>query len=184
MRIAFAASLSLLLASPTLASSVSTMHVGLVVTGSFASSLVGTWDSRSAARGNIYHFVVSGSSGLFYELVSIPLRETSPIAAQDTLGDPPTAGTCDLRVSGVIYSLEQTSGTTIRASGDHHLGSSYEMQFRVVTRRGKRPAHLVVALRELENGVEECRRTPDEGWKLASAKRLFLLLITGVSEID
>src|SRR3954464_5826797 len=93
VRIAFAAFLSWLLAAPALASSTSTMHVGLVITGNFASPLIGTWDSRIAARGIIYHFVVGGSSGVFFELVSVPLRETSPSA--------PTVEMCDLRVSGV-----------------------------------------------------------------------------------
>lgn len=116
------------------------MHVGLVVTGSIASSLSGTWDSRTAARGTIYHFVVSGRSGVVYELVSIPLREPSPNAAEDVIGAAPTAGTCDLRVSGVIYSLERISGGTAAASSDYHLGSSYEMQYSI---RSAEAVHLV-----------------------------------------
>lgn len=131
MRIAFAALLSLLLAAPALASSTSTMHVGLVVTGNFASSLFGTWDSRTAAQGTIYHFVVNGRSGVVYELVSVPSRATSVMAVEDVIGAAPTAGTCDLRVSGVIYSLEQISGGTAATSSDYHLGSSYEMQYSI-----------------------------------------------------
>ena len=118
MRIAFAAALALLLAAtPALAGRASTINVGLVVTGNFASALVGTWHSRTAARGAIYHFVVAGSSGAFFKLVSIRLPETSPTAAKDALSAAP--GKCDLRVGGVIYSLEQTSGAT------------YQMQYSV-----------------------------------------------------
>lgn len=118
MRIAFAALLSLLLAAPALASSTSTMHVGLVVTGNFAPPLIGTWDSGITARGTIYHFVVGGGSGVFFELVSVPLHETS---ASD-----PAAETCDLRVRGVIYSFEPI------ASREHpHPASSYEMQYAI-----------------------------------------------------
>lgn len=131
MRFAFAAALPLFLAGPALSSSAAAMHVGLVVTGSLASSLAGTWDSRTAARGTIYHFVVGGSSGVFYELVSVPLREISAGAMEDALGAAPTAGTCDLRVSGVIYSLERISGGTAATSSDFHLGSSYEMQYSI-----------------------------------------------------
>jgi hypothetical protein len=108
VRIAFAAFLALLAAAPALAGSASTIHVGLIVTGSFASPLVGAWHARTAARGTIYHFVVSGNSGTFYQLVSIPL------------GAAPKAGKCDLRVSGVIHSLEQTPGA-----------ASYEMQYSI-----------------------------------------------------
>ena len=130
MRIGFAAALALLLAAPALAASSSTIHVGLVVTGSFASPLVGTWESRAAARGSIYHFVVSGSSGLVYKLVSLPLRE-------------PAAGTCDLRVSGLIYSLERRSGT----ASSPHSGSSYQMQYAVQS------AEVVTS----STSVEDCR---------------------------
>ena len=106
MRLVFAASLALLLVAPAFAGSASTVRVGLVVTGHFASPLEGAWHSPTAARGTIYHFVVNASSGVVYQLVSMPLRETS--------------GTCNLRVSGVIYSLEQTSA-----------GSSYEMRYSI-----------------------------------------------------
>lgn len=108
MRLVSAASLALLMAAPALAGGASAIHVGLVVTGRIASPLVGAWHSKTAARGTIYHFVVGGSSGAVYELVSIPLRETS--------------GTCDLRVGGVIHSLEPTSGE-----------ASYEMQYSIRT---------------------------------------------------
>jgi hypothetical protein len=106
VRLAFAALLSLLLTGPVLAGGTSTINVGLVVTGAFASPLTGSWHSPTAARGSIYHFTVSGHSGAFYRLVSVPLRDAK--------------GTCDLRVSGVIYSLEQTSKRP-----------SYEMQYSV-----------------------------------------------------
>ena len=121
MRLASAASLSLLLAAPALAGSASTFHVGLVVTGDFAPALLGAWDSRSAARGTIYHFVVSGSSGVFYQLVSIPLQQTSPIALKAAFRAAPATPTCDLRVSGIISSLEPTAANRAR----------YEMQYSI-----------------------------------------------------
>lgn len=127
MKIIFAASLSLLVATPALAAGVSSIHVGLIVTGNFASPLVGSWDSKVAVDGAIYHFVIGGTSGAFYELVSVPLRENLLIAADDVLGAPPDTGRCDLRLSGVIFSLEGTSGN--RA----HLADSYEMRYSVET---------------------------------------------------
>ena len=124
MKIAFAALLSLLMAAPALAGSTSAIHVELVVTGGLASPLAGTWDSRSAARGTIYHFAVSGSSGVFYKLVSVPLREPLQVAAADSPSAGAAAQMCDLRVSGVIYSLDPTSGRT-------GPGSSYEMRYSI-----------------------------------------------------
>lgn len=104
MRLAFVAVLALLGAAPALAGSTSTINVGLVVTGTFASSLAGTWHSNAADRGAIYHFVVGSDSGAFYKLVSIAL---------------PGTGRCDLRVGGMITSFEPTSG------------SRYEMHYSV-----------------------------------------------------
>lgn len=121
MRLVFAAAVALLSAAPAIASDASTMRVGLIVTGNFAAPLIGAWDSRNAARGVIYHFVVSRSSGVFYELVSVPLREASAIAVDDLVGAAPAVGRCDLRLSGVIYSLEQTA----RGS------SRYDMQYSI-----------------------------------------------------
>jgi len=123
VRLASAASLSLLLIAPALAGNTSTFHVGLVVTGHLAAPLVGTWDSRSAARGTIYHFVVSHSSGVFYQLVSVPLGEISPGVVKTAFGAAPAAGRCDLRVSGIISSLEPTSTAS--------SGSSYEMRYAI-----------------------------------------------------
>jgi hypothetical protein len=119
VRLASAASLSLLLIAPALAGNTATFHVGLVVTGHLAAPLAGTWDARSAARGTIYHFVVSHSSGVFYQLVSVPLRETGVV--KTAFGAPPAAARCDLRVSGVITSLEPAS------SGS--AGAGYEMRY-------------------------------------------------------
>lgn len=110
MRLALAASWALILAAPALAAGASAVHVGLVVTGKLASPLIGAWHSGSTAPGAPYQFVVSSSSGRVYEFVSIPVRD---------------AGTCDLRVSGVIYSLEPTS----RARPSH--GPSYELQYAI-----------------------------------------------------
>lgn len=106
VRLAFAATLAFLLAAPALAAGTSTLHVGVVVIGDLASSLAGNWVSSTAARGAIYHFSVSDRSGAVHKLVSLPLRE-------------PSAGRCDLRVSGVIYSLEPTAG------------SGYEMRYAI-----------------------------------------------------
>jgi hypothetical protein len=92
--------------APALAGSASTMHVGLTLTGDFATALAGGWHARGAADGAIYHFVVRGSSGALYQHVSVPVRGR---------------GTCDLRLSGVIYSLEPVSGQRSR----------YEMQYAI-----------------------------------------------------
>ncbi|RYE08225.1 MAG: hypothetical protein EOP22_14260 [Hyphomicrobiales bacterium] len=103
MRFVFAAALALLLVAPTHAGGrSSTIAVGLTVTGNLASSLAGTWQSRTVSPGAIYHFAVTNGSGAFYQRVSLPLR----------------AGNCDLRLSGVIYSLERA-------------GSGYEMHYGV-----------------------------------------------------
>lgn len=106
VRLAFAACLALLLAAPAFAGSRATINVGVVVTGAFASPLVGSWHSKTAALGSIYHFTVSGRSGAFYQLVSLPLPEGK--------------GSCDLRVGGVIHSLERAAKR-----------SSYEMRYSI-----------------------------------------------------
>jgi hypothetical protein len=108
VRLAFAAFLTLLIATPALAGGSSAITVGLVVTGNLASPLAGNWVSSSAARGGIYHFAVGDGTGTFHQLVSIPLRDAS-------------AGSCDLRISGVIYSLEPAAGRA----------ASYDMRYAI-----------------------------------------------------
>lgn len=102
VRLASAASLALLMATPALAGGTTTIHVGLVVTGNSTSPLIGTWRSKGIAGGSPYYLVVGESSGTFYQLVSIPRRGTQ----------------CDLRIGGAIHSLERS-------------GSGYEMQYSV-----------------------------------------------------
>lgn len=109
MRLVFAAALALLAAAPAIAGSSSTISVGLTVTGSFASPVTGVWRARTMAPGAMYQFVMSHSSGAFYEFVSVPIADT------------PVTGRCDFRISGVIHSLERSS----------REGASYEMTYSV-----------------------------------------------------
>jgi hypothetical protein len=127
VRIAIAAAFALLVGVPALAGGASSgIHIGLVVTGSFASPLTGTWDSRGAAQGAVYHFVVSGASGVVYALVSLPLPKAATIAVTDVLGSPSAVGRCDLRLGGVIYSLQEAPG-----AGGSNSARSYEMRYSI-----------------------------------------------------
>lgn len=123
MKLAAAASLSLLLVAPALAGSASNFRVGLVVTGHLAPALVGTLEARGAAPGSIYHFVVSDRSGVFFQLVSVPLGESSLGVLKTAFGAPPAAPRCDLRVSGVITSLEPTAAAS--------QGGGFEMHYAI-----------------------------------------------------
>ena len=131
MRIAFAACLSLLATAPAFAAGFSTIHVGLVVTGNIAFPLVGTWDSRTRGSDTPYHFALSRTSGLFYELVSVPLDGSGVTTMGSVSGIAAVHAVCDLRVTGVITSVEKVSGETIGSFSDRHLKPTYEMRYSI-----------------------------------------------------
>jgi hypothetical protein len=175
VRIASAAILSLLVTTPTLAAAAA-IHVGLVVTEDFARPLVGTWDAKFPAKGTIYHFVVSGSFGVFYELVSVPAQETASIAVSDVLGAALGAGRCDLRLSGVINSLEEDPGAIVHGAGGQ-AHASYEMRYSIQS------AEVITSSTDLDR-CKQVASTYVSDAGLGAASRLLLSRASDGSLID